>query len=100
MTLLTRLPDEAEVGTDRVVLNARGKVLEILVGDTSEFMGATIQQPGQLATLAEINRIRHSSRPAFPRLSRRAGQRVEPPQNVPKDRRAAGAVCQHPESRE
>lgn len=45
--MLARLPDEAEAGTDCVAFNARGTVLEILAGDTSEFTQANIVQPGQ-----------------------------------------------------
>jgi hypothetical protein len=45
--ILARLPDEAEAGTDCVAFNARANVLEILVGDTSEFLHASVFKPGR-----------------------------------------------------
>lgn len=45
--MLARLPDEAEACTDCVAFDARGNVLEVLAGDTSEFLHASVLNPGR-----------------------------------------------------
>jgi hypothetical protein len=45
--LLARLPDESEAGGDFVFFNADGNSLNIVAGETSETLNATVMRPGQ-----------------------------------------------------
>jgi hypothetical protein len=52
--LLARLPDESEACGDFVLFNADGNGLDIVAGETSEALSATVMRPGQARVLSIV----------------------------------------------